>query len=167
LAFSETKKEMVAAATAAIDRAGDRTDRTGQLHRAGPIHLFTFLKMDMSDKSKQKETMLVITVGFLVLYMVFSKKVLLTLSLSFGLVGILSPWLSGKVHFCWNKLSLLLGKISNAVLLTLIFFLVVTPVGLFRRWFSRNHMTRSREGLQSNFTDRDHSFTKKDLENTW
>jgi hypothetical protein len=121
----------------------------------------------MSNQYKSKETVLVITVGFLVLHMIFKERVFMYLSLVFGLAGILSSWLSGKIDLFWNKLSFLLGTISNGVLLTMIFFLVLTPVGLFRRLWRRNRMTHTDAGQRSNFTDRDHSFTKKDLENTW
>ncbi len=121
----------------------------------------------MLKQSNPKESVLVITVGFVVLYIMFKAGVFLTLSVAFGLAGILSSRLSEKIDLLWNKLSLVLGTISNAVLLTAIFFLVLTPVGLFRRWFGKGGMTRIPKGQTSNFIDRDHSFTKKDLENTW
>jgi hypothetical protein len=91
----------------------------------------------------------------------------LTLSLIIGLAGIISSWLSAKIDLAWNKLSLLLGRISNTVLLTLIFFLVLTPVGLFRRLLGKGRMLRVREGQKSNFTQREHSFTKQDMEQVW
>lgn len=121
----------------------------------------------MSAQYRSKETVLVITVGFLALHMIFKVKVFLTLSLVIGLAGILSSWLSEKIHFLWMELSLLLGKVSNGILLTLVFFLVLTPVGLFRRLFKKSSMTLVDRDQQSNFTDRDHSFTKQDLEKTW
>ncbi len=121
----------------------------------------------MSVQYKSKETVLVITVGFLALYMIFKVRVFLSLALIIGLAGILSSWLSEKIHFFWTRLSLLLGTVSNGILLTLVFFLVLTPVGLFRRLLKKNNMTRIARGQQSNFTDRDHSFTKQDLEKTW
>jgi len=121
----------------------------------------------MSASSRSKETILVITVGLLVLHLVFSARIFLTLSLIVGLTGILSTLLSEKIDFLWNKLSHLLGTVSNGVLLTLVFFLVLTPVGLVRRLFKKNGMTRAARDQRSNFTDRDHTFTKQDLEKTW
>jgi len=94
-------------------------------------------------------------------------EVVTTLALVIGLAGILSSWLSEKIDLVWNKLSLLSGRISNTLLLTLIFFLVLTPVGLFRRLLGKGGMMRVREGQESNFTDREHSFIKEDLENVW
>jgi hypothetical protein len=123
--------------------------------------------MPDTSKNKSKETVLVITVGFLVLYLILKHRIFLTLSLVIGLAGILSSWLSEKIDLVWNKLSLLSGRISNTLLLTLIFFLVLTPVGLFRRLLGKGGMMRVREGQESNFTDREHSFIKEDLENVW
>jgi len=151
-------------------RIDNVADRPGRHDSAGSLYLLTFLnrlRMSRSTKSASKETVLVITVGFLVLYLVFSRRTFLTLSLAVGLAGILSSWFSEKIELAWNKLSLLLGRISNTLLLTLIFFLVLTPMGLFRRLLGKGGMLRVPEGQKSNFTDREHSFTKQDLENVW
>ncbi|MBN8851476.1 MAG: hypothetical protein BGO55_04135 [Sphingobacteriales bacterium 50-39] len=123
--------------------------------------------MSSSTKSTSKETVLVITVGFLALYLIFKHRIFLTVSFVIGLAGLLSSWLSEKIDIVWNKLSLLLGRISNTLLLTLIFFLVLTPMGLIRRLLGKGNLLRVREGQQTNFTDREHSFTKQDLENVW
>jgi len=123
--------------------------------------------MPHTTNNKSKETVLVITVGFLVLYLVFKHHIFLTLSLIIGLAGILSSWLSVKIDLVWSKLSLLLGWICNTLLLTLIFFLVLTPVGLFRRLLGKGGMLRVLEEQRSNFTDREHTFTEQDMENVW
>ena len=110
-----------------------------------------------------KETVLVITVGFLVLHFVFKGRVFLYCALVIGLAGVFSFWLSEKIDWVWNKLSLLLGKVSNGVLLTLIFFLVVTPMGLIRRIGKKTFDP----GAKSNFSERDHVFRKEDFEKVW
>ena len=122
----------------------------------------------MASKNYQaKETMLVITVGFLVLYFVFKKVVFVDLALGFGLVGVLSFYLSEKIDLVWGWLSAVLGKVSNTVLLGVVFFVVVTPVGVIRRLAKKGRMKRFEPGAGSNFTSRDHWFEAKDLENTW
>jgi len=60
-----------------------------------------------------------------------------------------------------------MAEISNRVLLTIIFLLVVTPVGLIRRLRKKNSLTYFDKNATSNFTGRNHTFSKKDLENTW
>jgi hypothetical protein len=121
----------------------------------------------MSRNYKSKETVLVITVGFLLLYFLFKRVIFLNIALIVGLAGIFSFYLSEKIDWLWNKLSAILGTISNGILLTLVFFLVLTPVGLIRRLRRKGGMTYFDREKTSNFSDREHSFAKKDLENTW
>lgn len=118
---------------------------------------------------KAKETVLVITVGCLVLYLVFRGRVFLYCALVIGLAGVFSSWLSAKIDWLWMKLSRLLGVGSNTVLLSLVFFLVVTPVGLIRRWRKKDRLRGSDPGAgaTSHFIDRDHRFEGRDLEKTW
>jgi hypothetical protein len=117
----------------------------------------------MQKNYAAKETVLVITVGLLVLHLVFKGRVFLYCALGIGLVGVFSFYLSEKIHWVWTKLSLLLSAISNRVLLTLIFFLVVTPVGLIRR-IGKKGFDR---GAKSNFSAREHVFGAADFEKTW
>ena len=123
--------------------------------------------MPKSNPYKAKETVLVITVGCIILNLVFKKNVFLYCALFIGLAGILSLYLSEKIDWVWGKLSFIMGEISNRVLLTIIFLLVVTPVGLIRRLRKKNSLTYFDENATSNFTGRNHTFSKKDLENTW
>ena len=121
----------------------------------------------MPRNYKSKETVLVITVGFLLLYLFFKRKAFLDIALVVGLAGIFSFYLSEKIDWLWSKLSVILGEISNGILLSILFFLVLTPIGLIRRFWKKNSMTHFDPEKTSNFSDRAHSFTKKDLENTW
>jgi len=121
----------------------------------------------MSRNYKSKETVLVITVGLIVLFLVFKSRVFVYCALVIGLAGVLSTWLSEKIDWAWGKLSWLLGEISNRVLLTVIYFLVITPVAVIRRMLKRDGLTRFDPAARSNFVEREHTFQKKDLENTW
>lgn len=110
--------------------------------------------------------MLVITVGFLVLYFAIKKTIFLDLAMGFGVIGVLSFYLSEKIHWAWNRLSFFLGEISNRVLLGVTFFLVLTPMALIRR-MRKSGMRRFDRSATTNFVKRGHRFEKKDLENTW
>jgi hypothetical protein len=117
----------------------------------------------MKKNYAAKETVLVITVGFLVLHLVFKGRVFLYCALVIGLAGVFSFWLSEKIDWVWRGLSRVMGLVSNAVLLTVIFFLVVTPMGLIRRRGKRGFDP----GAKRNFSDRKHVFGKEDFEKTW
>ncbi len=113
--------------------------------------------------AKAKETILVITTGFLAIGLLAHRPLFLYIALAIGVIGILSNWASNKIDWFWTKLSLVLGTISNTLLLSLVFILVLVPVGLLRR----RRMIRFDPGKTSNFIERDHVFTKEDMEHTW
>ncbi|HTI93615.1 MAG TPA: hypothetical protein VL727_23640 [Puia sp.] len=121
----------------------------------------------MPRNYKSKETVLVITVGFLCIHIFSHVKLFLYISLFIGLAGIFSFYLSEKIDLFWNMLSLVMGKVSNFVLLTVVYFLVVMPVSFLRRLHKKNSLNFFDKGKTSNFNSRDHTFEKKDLENTW
>lgn len=121
----------------------------------------------MPKNYQSKETVLVITVGLLVLHLVFKSRVWLYCALGIGLAGVFSFYLSEKIHWAWNKLSLVLAAVSNRVLLGIVFFVVLTPVALIRRLGKKGGLRRFDAKATSNFSRREHVFEKKDLENTW
>ena len=121
----------------------------------------------MEKKEKPVETMLVLAMGFLLAYVLFHWKAGLYLSFVFGGIGILSHWLSVRIAAVWMALSRLLGRVSNAVLLSVVFVVSVIPVALFRRVRGKDRLTRFDPTATSNFVSRDHVFTKDDLEKTW
>jgi hypothetical protein len=121
----------------------------------------------MPKNYQAKETVLVITVGFLVLYIVFKKTGFLYCALGIGLAGVFSFYLSEKIHWFWNRLSVLLGAVSNRVLLGVVFFLVLTPMALIRRMRGKDGLRRFDTSATSNFSRREQVFEKKDLEQVW
>lgn len=121
----------------------------------------------ISKNYQSKETVLVITVGLLVLQVVFKSRVWFYCALGIGLAGVFSFYLSEKIHWAWNKLSLLVAAVSNRVLLSVVFFLVLTPVALIRRLGKKGGLRRFDGKVTSNFSRREHIFEKKDLENVW
>jgi hypothetical protein len=139
----------------------------GKFNSPGAFYIFTFLTGKMDKNYKAKETMLVITVGFLVVFVLTGAKVWLYISLGIGIIGILSFYLSEKIDWFWGKLSYVLGEISNTILLTLIFIIVVTPVALIRKLRKKNELFSFDKKKNSYFFECDHPVEKKDFENTW
>jgi hypothetical protein len=129
----------------------------------------------MAKNYKPKETVLVITVGLLLLYIIFKNRVFVYCAVVVGITGVLSFYLSEKIDWLWNKLSVVMGAVSNRVLLALIFFFVVTPVGLIRRLRKKSRLTYFDKDKTTNFSDpgeegetgRERVFGKKDMENMW
>jgi hypothetical protein len=121
----------------------------------------------MNADNKPVETMLVLAMGCLLLNVVFHWKAALWLSFAFGGVGIFSGYLSERIAWVWMRLARMLGWISNGVLLSVVFWVVVVPVALFRRILKKDRMNWFDKSATSNFTERNHLFQKEDLEKTW
>ena len=116
---------------------------------------------------KSKETMLVITVGFLVLYKITHHQWMFITALVVGLIGVFSFYLSKKIDWLWGKLSWVLGYISNTIILTICFYLVITPVALIRKLFGKKGMLSVDSHQQTNFVSAEHAYEKKDFEKLW
>ncbi len=60
-----------------------------------------------------------------------------TIALAFLLLASVAPTWLGPFHRVWLSFSIVLGAIMTPVILTIFFFLVVTPVGLLQRLFGK------------------------------
>lgn len=86
-----------------------------------------------------------------------------------SLVTLTVPVLFYPFTIVWFGISRMLGAISSRLMLTVIFFLVVTPVGVFRRIAGRDSMKLRQfsKGKESVMVVRDHNYLPEDLEHTF
>jgi hypothetical protein len=112
------------------------------------------------------KSILIITLGFLLLFILFKKPVLLYISLGVGTVSLMSPIMMEFVLLIWDKIALILGWINTRILLAAIFYLFLLPIALLTRLTARNLLQLKNTG-GSVFNTRNHTYTKEDLENTW
>ncbi len=117
-------------------------------------------------KDTSKTTILVISTGFIVVYLVFAFKWALYTSLIIGLIGIASARASRKIEWLWLKLSYVLSKIVPTLLLSVIFFLVLFPVSLVSKLFTKDPLMLLNR-YDSYFTEVKNPFTRKSMEQTW
>lgn len=73
------------------------------------------------------------------------------------------------IAILWFGLSHLLGAVVSRILLTVVFFLLVLPVGLARRLAGKDTLKLRawKRGDGSAFTLRDHVYTSADIENPY
>jgi hypothetical protein len=81
-------------------------------------------------------------------------------------VDLILPAVFTPFAFLWFGMAAAIGTVMSKVLLSLVFFLVVTPVGVVRRWLAHDPMqrTRWRSGPESVLKVRDHAYGAQDLE---
>lgn len=66
---------------------------------------------------------------------------LFILSAIFLFFGLTLPVVLKPVHKIWMTLSLLLGWLMTRVILTVLFYLIITPIGLLLRLFGKDFLT--------------------------
>ena len=85
------------------------------------------------------------------------------------LITILFPYFFYPVAVCWFGLSTMLGKISSFIILSVLFIVLVVPMGLFRKISGRDilKLKQFKKSRISVMTERNHLFGSDDLVNTF
>ena len=118
------------------------------------------------NRSSPFETLAAFLLLSIILFLLFEKAWLLYLGGSIGLIGLLIKQFTTILHTYWFFLIKYVGMVVNTVLLSTIFFLLLTPIAiLYRLTNKRKLMSKSEK--ESYFITRNHEFESKDLSNTW
>src|SRR6056297_3190401 len=119
----------------------------------------------MKEKSSQS-TILIISTGFLLLFLLFSMKWMVFVSIFVGLIGIFSEYLSQKVEQIWVGISKILGYIIPNILLTFIFFVILTPLSFIYKMFNKDALMLS-INYDSYFLNKKGNLKKENFEKIW
>lgn len=80
---------------------------------------------------------------------------LLAGSIFFGCTALFVPKVLRPLNFLWFKLGELMGKIVSPIVLGIIFYLLITPVGLMGRLFGRDELKLRRGSEKTYWITRD------------
>ena len=69
-------------------------------------------------------------------------QILAYIGLALAAVGTVAPLVLKPIYYAWMGLALTLGFVMTRVILTIFFFLVLTPVGLFFKLIGRDALHR-------------------------
>jgi multisubunit Na+/H+ antiporter MnhG subunit len=104
-----------------------------------------------------------------VLYMAWRSQnwELVSLALLLLMLSLIVPIVFYPLAKIWFGLGLLLGLISTKILLSLLFFIIVTPIGVFRKLSKKDVMSLKlfKNNASSTLLTRNHHFTAEDLKN--
>jgi hypothetical protein len=116
-----------------------------------------------------KDSGLALVLIALLCYQVWKLPVLMLLAIACLLAAMTHPPVFKPFARFWFALSAALGTIASKVLLTVLFFGMVLPVGLVRRGMGKDSMRLRcwKKGKESVFRGRDHRFSAKDLEHPY
>ncbi|MEM1216822.1 MAG: hypothetical protein AAGJ82_14105 [Bacteroidota bacterium] len=120
----------------------------------------------MEKKAKTSPYESVLAVGFLLLMLyrfVWLHDHFLLGIIAFVLLALLSSRVADGVHWVWQKLTYAIGWVMNRVLMTVIFFVFLTPIALLYRLFRG----KPEEREDTVFVERNHWYTSKDVGSPW
>jgi hypothetical protein len=103
----------------------------------------------------------------LLLIIYFSENLsLMAPSIAVLVLVIVWPTIFRPFALLWFGLSNILGAIASKIILTILFFLIVTPVGFFMRILGKDSMRLKdwKSRPDSVLRERNHIYTKKDFE---
>ena len=110
---------------------------------------------------------LTIVIGFTLLSNYFHSKPLLIFAIAIGIIAIFSEKANEKIIWTWNKLSEILGLIMPNVLLTLLFYLFLTPLALLNRINRKKNPLQLKNTTISVYATKRKEFSPESLEKIW
>jgi Saxitoxin biosynthesis operon protein SxtJ len=118
------------------------------------------------EKIKQKESILAIVTGLVIIGWFIHKPILFPIAGGIGLVCLLSSYVTEKIHWLWMKISHVLGFVMSKVILSIVFFLFLTPIAILSK-LSRKDLLQLKRADRTYYAERNHLYVKDDLENVW
>jgi hypothetical protein len=126
-------------------------------------------KRKRDERRQSLETLAVLAAACIACTLIFKAQAFAYVALGLLLVGLFFRWPAAKLAGAWLGLSAVLGAINSRVLLTLVYYLVLTPVALLYRLTHRDPLSLKRpdDTGRSYWIVRDHKFGPRDLERPW
>ncbi len=102
----------------------------------------------------------------LILFIRFNRDELLLGALVLHVITMTAPRIFAPVAVVWLGVSHVLGRVMSTLLLTAVFVLIVTPIGILRRAMGKDslRLRAFKRGSESAMQRRNHVFSGADLE---
>ena len=121
----------------------------------------------MPKKQNTAQVILSIVVGILAIAMIFHQPLFSYLALGIGLLSLFSDFFAEKMAWLWTKIGQALGYINGNILLSVIFFIILTPVAVLMKYLAKKDNLLLKKPTTSVFITRNHQYEAKDMENVW
>lgn len=158
---------MVAHADHSVTAVHRRSDRDWRKLGCRSFHLYVVLKGKLPVRDSRYRTILVIVTGLLVASLLFDLPVLFKVALATGVLSIVSAAVARLIERIWFALAQLLGWVNSRVILSVVFFVFLSPMAWFSRWFRGDSLNLRGRHADTIYHTRNHKYRKEDLENLW
>lgn len=112
------------------------------------------------------QILLVLVLGVIAFGLLLELDWLTYTGLGIGLASALFPALGGLIAWAWMQLGKGLGWINGKILLSVVFFIFLVPVALIYQATRKNPLNL-KDKADSLFRERKHTFSPKDLKDSW
>ena len=121
------------------------------------------------DKNKYIETCAILALASLIIIGLLARRPFLSvyIAILFLLIGLFITPCARIIHQVWFKVVELISLVNSRIILTFIFFFVLTPLALTRRLFKRQDALNLKAVKKSLFKDRNHTYIAEDMVRPW
>lgn len=124
------------------------------------------LSLKAITKDQSRDTGMAMVLLLLILCIRTKRDGILFAGITLHVLNMTVPRIYAPIAVVWLGLSHLLGNVMSKVLLSILFFCVVTPIGALRRLFGRDslRLRAFKAGKESVMSVRNHVFVGRDIE---
>ena len=124
------------------------------------------LSMKKITKDQSRDTGMAVVLLFLLIFASKKKEGYLLAAIILQVVNMAAPQVFKPVAVVWLGFSELLGAVMSRILLSIVFFAVVTPIAVFRKLVGKDSLKLRafKAGKDSVMVERNHTFIGRDLE---
>jgi uncharacterized membrane protein YgdD (TMEM256/DUF423 family) len=117
-------------------------------------------------KDQSRDTGMAMVLLFLIVAASRKREGYLFVAMALHVVNMTVPQVYKPIAVFWLGLSDLLGSVVSRILLSIVFFGVVTPIGIFRRLLGRDSLKLRafKASKESVMLERNHTFVGRDIE---
>ncbi len=118
------------------------------------------------SKDQSRDTGMGVVLLLLLIFVRTKKEGVLIAAMLVHIINMIWPIIYKPVAVVWLGVSHLMGTVMSKVLLSILFFLVITPIGIVRRLFGKDSLKLRafKAGAGSAAVERNHVFTAQDIE---
>jgi len=127
------------------------------------------MKLQNKKLDQAKDTGLALVLILLISENIKQPHWLLVLAMAVLVLTMTWPAIFKPLAFVWFGFSHLLGNVVSKVILTVVFFIIVTPIGFIRKTFGADPMQCSlwKKSQESVLIEKNHLYTKEDIINPY
>lgn len=123
----------------------------------------------MVSKKQNTDFGIVMALALLVAGTICHIHILYSVTIVSLLITVLVPVFYTPFSWLWFKLAEFIELFFSKIILSVIFYIVVTPLGLLRRWFAKDNLQIQsfKKSNKSVFVIKNTTYKKEDLENQY